>query len=123
MSSENEIPGYPKKIIQVNEGIVKEQLNDVVRETVEETLNKMLDKEADELCEAQKYEHTAKRKSTRAGYYERGLDTSSGRVNLKVPKLRAVPFESAIIERYKRRECSGSLKCILPVYRCGVSRI
>ena len=68
-----------------------------VRETVEETLNKMLDKEADELCEAQKYEHTAKRKSTRAGYYERGLDTSSGRVNLKVPKLRAVPFESAII--------------------------
>ena len=62
---------------------VKGKLNDVAKKTVEETLNKMLDKEADELCEAQKYEHTAKRKSTRAGYYERGLDTSSGRVNLK----------------------------------------
>jgi len=69
---------------------VKGQLNDVAKETVEETLNKMLDKEADELCEAQKYEHTAKRKSIMAGYYERGLDTSSDRVNLKVPKLRAV---------------------------------
>jgi putative transposase len=99
---------------------VKEQLNDVVRETVEETLNKMLDKEADELCEAQKYEHTAKRKSTRAGYYERGLDTSSGRVNLKVPKLRAVPFESAIIERYKRRECSVE-EALIEMYLAGVS--
>ena len=91
-----------------------------VRETVEETLNKMLDKEADELCEAQKYEHTAKRKSTRAGYYERGLDTSSGRVNLKVPKLRAVPFESAIIERYKRRECSVE-EALIELYLASVS--
>ena len=105
MSSENGIPGYPKKIIQVNEGIVKEQLNDVVRETVEETLNRMLDKEADEL--AQKYEHTVRRKSTRAGYYERGLDTSSGnlwsrRINLELQwRMRSKLWEhgTALLEQ------------------------
>ena len=33
------------KIIQINEGMVKAQVGEVVRETVEETLNKMLDAE------------------------------------------------------------------------------
>jgi transposase-like protein len=80
----------------------------------------MLDKQDDELYEAQKYEHTAKRKCTRASYYERGLDTSSGRVNLKVPKLRAVPFESAIIEHYNRRECSVE-EAFIEMYIAGVS--
>lgn len=32
--------------------------------------------------------------------------TTSGEVELKVPKLRKLSFETAIIERYKRRECS-----------------
>jgi citrate lyase gamma subunit len=36
-----------KRIISIDEGLVKSQLGEVVRETVEETLNKMLDAEAD----------------------------------------------------------------------------
>ncbi len=43
---------------------------------------------------------------TRAGYYERKLQTKAGEVRLKVPKLRAQTFETAIIERYRRRESS-----------------
>ncbi len=108
------------KIIQINEHLVKSELSAVVRETVEETINKLLDAEADMLCKAQKYERTADRIDTRAGFYERNLDTTSGRVKLKVPKLRTIPFESAIIERYKRREVSVE-EALVEMYLAGVS--
>src|SRR5215470_5829638 len=72
--------------------------------TVEETLNALLDAEADRLCNAQRYERSAARRDTRAGHYERGLQTKAGEVRLRVPKLRRQAFETAIIERYRRRE-------------------
>ena len=37
------------KIIQLNEDLIKHDLKDLVRNSVEETLNALLDKEADEL--------------------------------------------------------------------------
>ena len=57
------------KIIQLNEDLIKNDLKDLVRNSVEETLNALLDKEAEE-------------------------------------KLKGIPFETAIIERYRRRESS-----------------
>lgn len=108
------------KIIKIDETLVKRELGEVVRGTVEETLNKMLDAEADELCNATRYERTEKRIDTRAGYYERNLATKAGKVKLKVPKLRTIPFESAIIERYKRRECSVE-EALIEMYLAGVS--
>ena len=59
------------RIISINEGLVKSQLGEVVRETVEETLNKLLDAEADELCGAKRYERSKDRIDTRAGHYGR----------------------------------------------------
>ena len=44
--------GPQQKIIQIDEALVKRELGEVVRETVEETLNKLLDAEAEELCKA-----------------------------------------------------------------------
>ncbi len=110
----------PSNIIQINEGIVQSQLKEVVKDTVEETLNSMLDAEADRLCNAQRYERSEERKGTRAGHYTRNLDTSAGRVELKVPKLRNLPFETAIIERYKRREASVE-ESLIEMYLAGVS--
>ena len=94
------------KIIQINEENVKEHLGEIVRGTVQETLNALLDEEADRLCNAKRYERTDARKDTRAGHYPRALHTKAGEVELKVPKLRTLPFETAIIERYRRRETS-----------------
>ena len=94
------------KIIEINEGEFKDHLGEMVRTTVEETLNSMLDAEADELCGAKKFERSADRVDTRAGHYERSLHTKAGEVKLKVPKLRKLTFETAIIERYRRREAS-----------------
>jgi putative transposase len=112
--------GPQNKIIQIDEALVKRELGEVVRETVEETLNKLLDAEADELCKAGRYERSADRVDTRAGSYERNLETKAGKVRLKVPKLRTIPFESAIIERYKRRECSVE-EALIEMYLAGVS--
>ena len=93
-------------VIKIDEDQFKNHLGDMVRDTVEETLNAMLDAEADQLCKARKYERSAKRANSRAGHYKRKLHTTSGEVELKVPKLREAKFETAIIERYRRRESS-----------------
>lgn len=93
-------------IIQLNEDLIKNTLKDLVRDSVEETLNALLDHEADELVRAGKYERTGDRKGYRSGHYERNFGTTSGEVKLRVPKLKGIQFETAIIERYKRRECS-----------------
>ena len=63
--------------------------------TVEETLNAMLDAEAEQLRGAGRYERSQARQDTRAGSYERTLQTSAGEANLKVPKLRRQTFETA----------------------------
>jgi len=39
---------------------------------------------------------------------------------LKVPKLKGIPFETAIIERYRRRECSVE-EALIEMYLAGVS--
>ena len=94
------------QVIQIDEARIRDHLGEMVRGTVEETLNAMLDAEADQLCGAGRYERSEARQDTRAGSYERTLQTSAGEVNLKVPKLRRQTFETAIIERYRRRESS-----------------
>jgi transposase-like protein len=65
----------------------------VVRGSVEETLNALLDAEADRLCNAQRYERSAARRDTRAGHYERNLQTKACEVRLKVPQLRQALIE------------------------------
>lgn len=109
-----------EKIIQLNEEVVKGELKELVRKSVEETLNELLDKEADELTGAGKYERTAARQGYRSGHYSRKLTTTSGEVRLDVPKLKGVPFETAIIERYRRRESSVE-EALIEMYLAGVS--
>jgi transposase-like protein len=92
----------------------------MVRGTVEEALNAMLDAEADQLCGAGRYERSEARKDTRAGHYERSLDTRAGQVSLKMPRLRRQTFETAIIVRYRRRESSVE-EALIEMYLAGVS--
>ena len=107
-------------IIQLNEDLIKNNLKDLVRDSVEETLNALLDHEADELVRAGKYARTGDRKGYRSGHYERNFGTTSGEVKLRVPKLKGIQFETAIIERYKRRECSVE-EALIEMYLAGVS--
>lgn len=108
------------QIIRIEQEQLSKHLDKVVRSTVEETLNALLDAEADRLCQAGRYERNDARKDTRAGHYSRKLNTKAGEVNLKVPKLRSLPFETAIIERYRRRESSVE-EALIEMYLAGVS--
>lgn len=108
------------QIIKIEQEQLTQHLDKVVRGTVEETLNSLLDAEADRLCQARRYERTDARRDTRAGHYTRKMDTRVGEVNLKVPKLRTLPFETAIIERYRRRESSVE-EALIEMYLAGVS--
>ena len=107
-------------VIKIDEGKIYDHLGELVRGSVEEALNAMLDLEADRLVGAGKYERSDSRVDTRAGHYERNLDTKAGRVKLKVPKLRKLTFETQIIERYRRREASVEEALIEKIGRAHV---
>ncbi len=107
-------------IIQINEQQIKEHLGEIVRGTVQETLNSLLDEEASRLCNARRYERTESRRDRRAGHYTRTLQTKAGEVDIRMPKLRSLPFETAIIERYRRRESSVE-EALVEMYLAGVS--
>jgi putative transposase len=114
------VESQPGNVISIDEGVIRQHLDRMVVRTVEETLNALLDAEADKLCGARRYERSPDRVDTRAGHYERQLHTKAGEVTLQVPKLRKLPFESAIIERYKRREVSVE-EALVEMYLAGVS--
>ena len=108
------------KIVQFNEEVIKGQLKELVRGSVEETLNELLEKEAEALTQAARYERNEARRGYRCGHYDRNLTTTSGDVTLHMPHLKGIPFETAIIERYRRRESSVE-EALIEMYLAGVS--
>ena len=93
-------------IVSVDEETLKGDLRELVRKTVQDTINALLEQEAEEMVGAERYERTAGREAYRSGHYKRKLTTTSGQIELDVPKLRGATFQTAVIERYRRRETS-----------------
>ena len=116
MDSEKSI----SNVVKIDEERIKGHLDRIVRGTVEETLNSLLDAEADRLVGAERYARTDERRDYRSGHYERKLHTKAGEVTLKVPKLRKQTLDTAIIERYRRRESSVE-EALIEMYLAGVS--
>ena len=71
-------------------------------------------------CRSSQRVSTPRGDHTRADHYERGLQTKAGEVRLRVPKRRQQTFETAIIERYRRRESSVE-EALIEMYLAGVS--
>ena len=108
------------KIGQFDDAMFESKLDALVRVKVEQTINAMLDAEADEIANAARYERKTDRRAFRAGHYERTLTAKAGKLSLKVPKLKGALFESAVIERYRRRESSVE-EALMEMYLAGVS--
>ena len=72
------------------------------------------------LTQAARYERSEARQGYRSGHYDRNLTTTSGDVTLHVPRLKGISFETAIIERYRRRESSVE-EALIEMYLAGVS--
>lgn len=108
------------QVIRIDEERIRGHLDRIVRSSVEETLNALLDAEADRLVGADRYQRSDARKDYRSGHYERKLHTKAGEVTLKMPKLRLQSIDTAIIERYQRRESSVE-EALMEMYLAGVS--
>ncbi len=109
-----------EKIVALNEEVIKGQLKELVRGSGEETLNELLEQEAEKLTQAARYERNEARQGYRSGHYDRNLTTTSGDVTLHMPRLKGITFETAIIERYRRRESSVE-EALIEMYLAGVS--
>ena len=109
-----------ESIVSINEESLRLDIKELVKNTVRDVINQLLEEEADELVNAERYERTAEREAYRSGHYKRKLVTSAGEVELDVPKLRGATFQTAVIERYRRRETSVE-EAIIEMYLAGVS--
>ena len=109
-----------QQILQVDQAMLETTLDRMVRKSVEETLNAMLDAEADEIAGASRYERSGGWKAYRADHYERRITAKAGALELKVPKLKGALFESAVVERYRRRGESVE-EALIDMYLAGVS--
>jgi putative transposase len=107
-------------VLRLDAAKVESHLDGKVRQAVQDVLNGMLQAEAEALCNARRYERSPDRQDTRAGQYQRKLQTKAGEVTLNVPKLRTLPFETEIIKRYQRRESSVE-EALIEMYLAGVS--
>ena len=57
------------KIVQLNEAVIKNELKELVRGSVEETLNELLEAEAEKLAQEDRYERNEQRKGYRSGHW------------------------------------------------------
>lgn len=91
-------------MIQLHEDLIKHDLKDLVPSSVEETLNALLDKKADELVNAQKYERSVGRQGYRSGHYKRNFQTTVGDLEIRTTG-------SARHHKLKIRYCTLGLSC------------
>ena len=106
--------------VHLNEKEVKSQLGEMVRESAEKTLNELPDAEADEITQAHRYEPNGRRSRYASRTLPQETGKKAGTVDIKVPKLRKLPFETGIIERRKHREESVE-EALIEMYLSGVS--
>lgn len=102
MEKKDSTTSVPGRIIQIDEAGVLDHPGEIVRGSVEVTLNTGLQKEADELCQAQRYERKAERVSNRAGRWcpESCALCLEGRVRWEG----AVPVLEAVLGKARRME-------------------
>ena len=87
-----------EKFVQLNEEVIKGQLKELVRDSVEEARNELPEAEAEKLPQAARYKRNEQRRCYRSAPYNRSLTITSGDVTLKAAKLKGNSFETAIIE-------------------------
>ena len=107
-------------IVRVNESEIRNYLNQKVREAVKQVLEEIMNAEAEELIRAKPYERSSERQDYRNGARTRKLKTRVGEIDLSVPRLRTLTFQTMVIERYRRMEISLE-EALIEMYFLGLS--
>ena len=101
------------------EALVAED-RDLLKALVKEALEEVLQAEMTDCLGAEPGERTTGRLGYRAGYYDRGLITRVGKIELRVPRDRAGEFSTALFERFGRSE-KALVSALAEMYVQGVS--
>lgn len=80
-----------------------EMQEEAVREFRQRFINGALEVERDMLLGCKSYERKEGRSDYRNGYWERWITLKDGRLQIRMPRLRGMSYESGIIPRYKQR--------------------
>src|SRR5687767_7154826 len=96
------------------------QDRDLLKALVKEALDQLLQAEMTEFLGAAPGERSSTRAGYRAGYYERGLITRVGKIELRVPRDRSGEFSTALFERFQRSE-KALVSALVEMYVQGVS--
>ena len=98
--------------------LVKNSLDDFVRDKIQETINDLLQGEIEDFLTDALREQTF---DIRNGYYNRYIKTKYGKIEIKVPRDRLNLFESKIIQPYK--QTASDLEYIIQcLYLRGLSQ-
>ena len=84
-------------------GAFWEVQEEAVREFRQRFINGALEAERDMLVGCKSYERKEQRKDYRNGYWSRWITLKDGRLEIKMPRVRGMSYESGIIPRYKQR--------------------
>src|SRR6478609_7123928 len=96
------------------------QDRDLLKALVKEALDQILRAERTDFLGAAPGERNVARSGYRAGYYERGLITRVGKIELRVPRDRSGEFSTALFERFQRSE-KALVSALVEMYVQGVS--
>src|SRR5687767_8268785 len=96
------------------------QDRDLLKALVKEALDQLLQAEMTEFLGAAPGARSSTRAGYRAGYYERGLITRVGKIELRVPRDRSGEFSTALFERFQRSE-KALVSALVEMYVQGVS--
>lgn len=99
------------------EGSVK---NDFAKIIFTKIINQTMETERTAYIEAEPYERSTGRITSRNGYYEREFVTRVGSLQLRVPRTRDGKFSTSVFEKYERNE-RALLASMLEMYIAGVS--
>lgn len=99
---------------------VAKWIEDKIRGAIKEVLEGIMEAEAEELVCAKPYERADERADYRNGKRKRTLQTRVGEIELEVPRLRVLQFQTEVIDRYRRMEISLE-EAMIEMYLSGVS--
>lgn len=113
-------PEYSLHLINELGNMLREGNKDFLRESVEKLYHMLMELELEEKINASRYERTSERLTSRNGSRKRPLDTTVGKVELNIPKLRKGSYMPSFIE--PRRMTDKALVAIIQdAYINGVS--
>ena len=86
--------------------LLENDTGDAFRTMLQESLNALMRAESREQLRADPYQRTAERTDSRNGSRTRTLVTRVGKLELKVPRHRNVPFKTLVFDNYCRSEAA-----------------